>query len=112
MIDSNPMLASGTPGTLEKIKNRLRQRADRDSAKQSAALLLSPEWLASHPWERERRFWSEQVLPLVATTYWRSIDENGRPTDHFWWYDLMLFQSVFALDISCGRCACAAGCPV
>ena len=99
MIDSNPMLASGTSGTLEKIKNRLRQRADKDSAKQAAVLLLSPAWLASRPWEQERLFWRQQVLPLVATTYWRSIDENGRPTDHFWRYDLILFQSVFALDI-------------
>ena len=99
MIDSNPMLASGTSGTLEKIKNRLRQRADRDSAKQAAEVLLSPAWLSSHPWEQERLFWRQQVLPLVATTYWRSIDENGRPTDHFWRYDLILFQSVFALDI-------------
>ena len=99
MIDSNPMQASGTSGTLEKIKNRLRQRADRDSAKQAAALLLSPAWIDAHPWQRERLFWRQQVLPLVATTYWRSIDENGRPTDHFWRYDLLLFQSVFALDI-------------
>ncbi|WP_216904563.1 hypothetical protein [Synechococcus sp. CCY 9618] len=99
MIDSNPMLASGTSGTLEKIKNRLRQRADQDSAKQAAAALLTPTWLATHPWEQERLFWRQQVLPLVATTYWRSIDENGRPTDHFWRYDLILFQSVFALDI-------------
>ncbi|WP_094587388.1 MULTISPECIES: hypothetical protein [unclassified Synechococcus] len=99
MIDSNPMLASGTSGTLEKIKNRLRQRADRDSAKQAAALLLSPAWIDAHPWPQERLFWRQQVLPLVATTYWRSIDENGRPTDHFWRYDLILFQSVFALDI-------------
>ncbi len=99
MIDSNPMLASGTSGTLEKIKNRLRQRADRDSAKQAAALLLSPAWIDDHPWSQERLFWRQQVLPLVATTYWRSIDENGRPTDHFWRYDLLLFQSVFALDI-------------
>jgi len=97
--DSNPMLASGTSGTLEKIKNRLRQRADRDSAKQAAAVLLSPVWIDAHPWQRERLFWRQQVLPLVATTYWRSIDENGRPTDHFWRYDLLLFQSVFALDI-------------
>lgn len=99
MIDSNPMLASGTSGTLEKIKNRLRQRADRDSAKQAAAVLLSPAWIDAHPWPQERLFWRQQVLPLVATTYWRSIDENGRPTDHFWRYDLILFQSVFALDI-------------
>ena len=99
MIDSNPFQASGATGTLEKVKARLRQRADLDSAKQAADRLLSPGWLARHPWSRERRFWNEQVLPLVATNYWRSIDENGRPTDHFWRYDLLLFQSVFALDI-------------
>ena len=99
MIDTNPFQASGASGTLEKIKGRLRQRANLDSAKQAAARLLSPAWLASHPWSQERRFWNSQVLPLVATNYWRSIDENGRPTDHFWRIDLLLFQSVFALDI-------------
>jgi hypothetical protein len=99
LIDGNPFLASDSSGTLEKIKNRLRQRADRDSARQAAAELLSPERLVLHPWSAERRFWKERVLPLVATNYWRSIDENGRPTDHFWRYDLLLFQSVFALDI-------------
>ncbi|SBO42528.1 hypothetical protein [Cyanobium sp. NIES-981] len=99
MIDSNPFLASDRAGTLEKIKNRLRQRVDRDSAKESARLLLSREWLERHSWARELQFWREQVLPLVETNYWRSIDENGRPTDHFWRIDLLLFQSVFLLDI-------------
>ena len=99
LIDSNPFEATGASGTLEKIKNRLRQRANRDSARQAAADLLDPQRLAMVPWAEERRFWREQVLPLVATNYWRSIDDNGRPTDHFWRYDLLLFQSVFALDI-------------
>ena len=99
MIDTNPFQSSGASGTLEKIKGRLRQRANIDSAKQSASTLLSPAWMASHPWSQERLFWNEQVLPLVATNYWRSIDENGRPTDHFWRIDLLLFQSVFAADI-------------
>ncbi|MFM7313790.1 MAG: hypothetical protein ACKO0M_11590, partial [Cyanobium sp.] len=65
----------------------------------AAARLLSDPWLAGRSWTDERRFWQQQVLPLVATSYWRSIDENGRPTDHFWRFDLFLFQSVFALDI-------------
>jgi len=99
MIDTNPFLASGNSATLEKIKNRLRQRADLDSAKQSADLLLSDRRLRNQDWSEQRRFWNRQVLPLVATNYWRSIDDNGRPTDHFWRYDLVLFQSVFALDI-------------
>ena len=99
MINENPFAASGNSGTLEKLKNRLRQRAGLDSAKQAAARLLSDPWLAGRSWAEERRFWQQQVLPLVATSYWRSIDENGRPTDHFWRFDLVLFQSVFALDI-------------
>ena len=98
LMDSNPFLSSGASGTLEKIKNRLRQRADRDSAGQASSLLLSP-WIQAEGWSRERRFWNDQILPLVATNYWRSIDENGRPTDHFWRIDLLLFQGVFALDI-------------
>ncbi|WP_255093227.1 hypothetical protein [Synechococcus sp. J7-Johnson] len=99
MIDDNPFLASGGSGTLEKIKNRLRERADQDSAKQSAELLLGDDWLRRQPWSEERLFWQQQVLPLVATNYWRSIDENGRPTDQFWRIDLLLFQSVFLADI-------------
>lgn len=99
MIDDNPFLASGGSGTLEKIKNRLRERADQDSAKQSAGQLLGDDWLPSRPWSEERLFWQQQVLPLVATNYWRSIDENGRPTDNFWRFDLVLFQSVFLADI-------------
>lgn len=99
MINENPFAASGNSGTLEKIKNRLRQRAGNESAKQAAALLLGDDRATQTSWQQERRFWQQQVLPLVATSYWRSIDENGRPTDHFWRIDLLLFQSVFALDI-------------
>lgn len=99
MIDTNPFEATGASGTLEKIKFRLRNRANLDSAKESAAQLLDPDRLNSQIWQSERRFWNKEVLPLVATNYWRSIDNNGRPTDHFWRYDLVLFQSVFLFDI-------------
>ena len=99
LFDSNPFVAANAPGTMERIKGRLRQRADRDSARDAAQLLLSPQWLATHPWDQERQFWNAQVLPLVSTSYYRTIDGNGRPTDHFWRYDLLLFQSVFCFDI-------------
>jgi hypothetical protein len=99
IIDENPFLVSGQSGSLETVKNRLRQRAGLDSAKRSNARLLSVDWLKTHPWQGERRFWQQQVLPLIETCYWRSIDETGHPTDHFWWYDLVLFQGIFVLDI-------------
>ncbi len=100
MIETNPFLSSGGSGTLERIKNRLRDRAGNPSARQAAGRLLGPDWLATRSWDRERRYWRERILPLVETNYWRSIDENGQPTDHFWHYDLLLFQSVFLLDIA------------
>ena len=99
MVETDPFQDSVGSGTLEKIKNRLRQRAGQESSKEAVRLLLSQEWLRRHSWEGERRFWHSQVLPLVERNYWRSIDENGRPTDHFWRWDLLLFQSVFLLDI-------------
>ena len=64
MINENPFAASGNSGTLEKLKNRLRQRASRDSAKQAAALLLADPWLAQRGWGQERRFWQQQILKL------------------------------------------------
>ena len=99
MVDTNPFEATVGSGTLETIKNRWRQRAQQQSSKRAASQLLSEAWLKSHAWEKERQFWRQQVLPLVARNYWRSIDENGRPTDYFWSTDLLLFQSVFLLDI-------------
>jgi hypothetical protein len=99
MIETNPFLGSGGSGTLERLKNRIRDRAGLPSARQASSLLLGPGWLTARSWQLERRFWRERILPLVETNYWRSIDENGHPTDNFWRYDLLLFQSVFLLDM-------------
>jgi hypothetical protein len=99
LIDTDPFAPTGASGTLERIKNRMRDRAGLESSKQSSALLFSPGWQENHSWEEERQFWREEVVPLMDTNYWRSIDENGRPTDHFWQVDLLFFQSVFLFDI-------------
>jgi len=100
MIDENPFLVSGNAGTLEKFKNKLRDRAGLDSAKDSVAALLDDDRLKSDGWEAEERdFWTGDLIPLVGINYWRSIDESGQPTDRFWAIDLLLFQSVFLLDV-------------
>ncbi|QNI99584.1 hypothetical protein SynA1562_00744 [Synechococcus sp. A15-62] len=98
LMDSNPFISSGQAGTLEKFKNRLRARTGLESARESAKLLLSPKHLERSPWSQERQFWSQQILPLVESNYWRSIDENGRPSDLSWRIDTP-FQLLFLLDI-------------
>lgn len=99
LIASNGFAASGNTASLETVKQRLRQRAGLASAQEAAGLLLSPAWIQRQGWQQERRFWRDQVLPLVAANYWRSSDANGRPTDHVWLLDLLAFQSVFLVDI-------------
>ena len=98
MIASNPFLGSGNGGALEKMKNRLRVRAGIDSSREAANELLSPAYLDRHAWTSERRFWIQQILPLIEVNYWRSTSENGLPTDLSWRLDAP-FQLLFAFDI-------------
>ncbi|MAR05754.1 MAG: hypothetical protein CL862_01445 [Cyanobium sp. NAT70] len=98
MIQSNPFLSSSNSGALEKLKTRFRARADLDSSTQAAGLLLSAPYLSEQPWHKERLFWKDQILPLVAINTWRSSDENGQPTDLSWRVDTP-FQLLFLLDI-------------
>ncbi|HGY5536277.1 MAG: hypothetical protein AB8A40_04310 [Prochlorococcus sp.] len=98
MIDENPFVGSGNVGTLEKLKSRLRARAQMDSAKQATAHLLGNKYLNNLDWQQERQFWTQKILPLVATNYWRATDENGQPVDHAWRLDIP-FQLLFLLDI-------------
>ena len=98
LIQSNPFVSSGNAGTLEKLKNSIRRRTGLESALEGAALLLSAQHLQTTTWSSERLFWNEQILPLVEANYWRSLDENGRPTDLSWRVDTP-FQLLFVLDI-------------
>ena len=98
LIDENPFISSGNVGAFEKLKNRLRARAEMDSAKQAAAYLLSDRYLNSHDWKQEKQFWTTKILPLAETNYWRGIDENGRPINLSWQIDTP-FQVLFLLDI-------------
>ena len=98
LISSQRLLSSNNASALDQLKNRLRARTGLNSAQQSADLLLSEGHINQSGWNRERQFWNQQILPLVEINYWRSIDENGRPTDLSWRVDAP-FQLLFLLDI-------------
>ena len=98
MITTNPFVGSNNAGALEKIKTRLRERSESDSAIEAVEHLLSPDYLNETPWTLERRFWIDQILPLVEINTWRRFDESGRPTDLSWKIDTP-FQLLFLLDI-------------
>ncbi|BAZ53124.1 hypothetical protein NIES4103_57960 [Nostoc sp. NIES-4103] len=98
MIDGNPFAAAGKSGTLEKIKNRMRDRTNHESAKVAFATFWSPAYLSQKGWLSEINFFNKQIAPLIATNYYRQIGENGEFYDRFWLIDLP-FVGLFAIEL-------------
>jgi hypothetical protein len=99
MINDNPFALAEKSGTLEKIKNRMRDHLNQESAKQAFAIFWSQEYLLQNGWTEEIRFFNQQIRPLIATNYFRQIGENGKFIDNFWKIDLP-FICIFAVDLA------------
>lgn len=98
MIETNPFAAAGKSGTLEKIKNRMRARVGKESAKQAFNTFWSQEYLSKKGWKSEIYFFQNQIQPLITINYYRHIGENNELIDNFWLIDLP-FVSLFGIEI-------------
>lgn len=98
IIDTNPFAIANKTGTLEKIKNRMRDRLKEKSAKQAFATFWSVDYLRAKGWTREYQFYQSRIEPLLLTNYFRQIGEHGDFIDWFWLIDLP-FVSIFALEM-------------
>lgn len=98
MIDSNFFAGAGKSGTVERIKNRMREHIDEESAKRAFATFWSREYLSKHGWIQEINFFNQQIRPGIASNYYRNIGENGEFIDNFWLIDLP-FVVIFALEL-------------
>ncbi len=98
MIDSNPFAAIDKSGTLEKIKNRIRDRTRQESAKTAFATFWSQAYLTQNGWISEINFFNQKIRPLIATNYYRQIGENSEFVDYFWLIDLP-FVILFGADL-------------
>ncbi len=102
MIESNPFAAVSKSGTLEKVKNRMREHLDIESAKGAFSTFWSQEYLlkeGKQGLDRELQFFNQKIKPLIATNYYRKIGENGEFIDTFWAVDL-IFVIIFSLELS------------
>ncbi len=109
MIALNPFEVAGKSGTLEKIKNTMRERVrDRANLKNLSATQAfqifwstnaasAPNYLTPASWKTEIAWFNKQIRPLIATNYYRTIGENGEPTNHFWILDAP-FVLLFLLE--------------
>ncbi|MHC5611445.1 MAG: hypothetical protein ACYTXA_10595 [Nostoc sp.] len=98
MIDSNPFAGVNKSGTLEKIKNLMRDRIGKESAKQSFATFWSQPYLTQNGWDQENNFFNQRIRPLIASNYYRQIGESGEFVDDFWMIDLP-FVILFGIEL-------------
>jgi hypothetical protein len=98
MIDTNPFAGAGKSGSLEKIKNRMREHIGQESAKRAFSTFWSQGYLSKHSWLQEINFFNQQIRPTIASNYYRKIGENGDFLDNFWLIDLP-FVIIFGLEL-------------
>lgn len=99
LIDQNPFVAIGKSGTMEKIKNRIRDRVPNvdKSAKESFDKFWSQEYLTQQDFNKEIAWFDQKILRLIATNYYRGIDEDGEEIDIFAVIDFP-FVVIFSLE--------------
>ncbi len=103
MIETNPFAVANKSGTLEKIKNRMRDHiygsGKRDlSSSKAFQTFWSVENLQQNGVRAELNFFEEDIQPLIATNYYRSIGEDGLPLDLFFVIDTP-FVILFGLEL-------------
>ena len=98
MIDENPFAIANKSGTLERIKNALRDRVGVESSKAAFQEFWSEAYLSKNSWSQEIAYFNTEIKPLMETNYFRGIGENGLPQDDFWWIDSG-FMAFFALEL-------------
>ncbi len=97
MIKDNPFAGASKSGTLEKIKNLMRDRMRIESAHQALRLFWSEAHFEQAGWQPEITFFHTQIQPLIKTNYYRRIGINGKFLNHFWQIDLP-FVILFSLE--------------
>lgn len=97
IIDENPFELADKTGTLERIKNRMRDHVDEESAKDAFREFWSRTYLIQAGWPQELEFFNSDIRPLIETNYFRAIGENGDFVDQFWLIDIW-FVALFGAE--------------
>lgn len=98
IIDENPFEIADKTGTLERIKQRMRERVGEESSTEAFETFWSVEYLNQAGWIDELQFFNEDIRPLFETNYFRGIGLDGNPTNLFIKIDIW-FVAIFAAEL-------------
>ncbi|NET86764.1 MAG: hypothetical protein F6K45_01390 [Kamptonema sp. SIO1D9] len=97
IIETNPFQIANKTGTLEKIKNEMREHLEEESAKEAFRVFWSQEYLAEQGFTEALAFFNEEIRPLFAINYYRPLGENGEFVDNFGLFDFP-FEALFFVE--------------
>lgn len=98
IIDENPFEIADKTGTLERIKQRMRERVEEESSTEAFETFWSVEYLNEAGWVNELQFFNDEIRPLFETNYFRGVGLDGNPTDLFIKIDIW-FIAIFAAEL-------------
>lgn len=100
MISQDPFRIANRSGTLEIIKNRMRNHMDRfihnpeDSSRVAINNFFTVEHLKNRT-DQELAFFDKEIKPLIRTNFFRPIGENGNFVDYFGLIDFPFVTIIF-----------------
>ncbi len=97
IVDEDPFAIANKSGTLERIKNLMRDRMQEESSKAAFREFWSEDDFQGDTARERLTFFDDEIRPLIETNYYRGISESGNPTDLFWRIDIW-FMSLFAAE--------------
>lgn len=100
MISEDPFRLANKSGTLEIIKNKMREHMDNyiDNPESSSTLAFTSFWTIDNlenNLDNQLRFFNQKIRPLINTNYWRPIGENGQFVDYFGLLDFPFIVIIF-----------------
>jgi len=97
MIDNNPFLVAGKFGTFARVKRLFREHTGELTADQGLSQFWSEDNFQKNG-QAELDYFQERIAPLLATNYYREVDDYGRFVDNFWRID-SIFIGFFAIEL-------------
>ncbi|MGI0480078.1 hypothetical protein ACN4EE_04730 [Geminocystis sp. CENA526] len=100
MIREDPFRLANKSGTLEIIKNRMREHMNNyiDNPDSSSTFAFTSFWTVDNLENNlygQLGFFNREIRPLINTNYWRPIGENGQFVDYFGLLDFPFIVIIF-----------------
>ncbi|BAQ63746.1 hypothetical protein [Geminocystis sp. NIES-3709] len=100
MIREDPFRLANKSGTLEIIKNRMKEHMDNyiNNPESSSTLAFTSFWTVTNlenNLSQQLSFFNEEIRPLINTNYYRPIGENGQFVNYFGLIDFPFIVIIF-----------------